>query len=102
MKRSHVSRQLHLQGLPPLLSKRPQSVPLVTDLLTPIVDIHGVVIVQLTGGSENKDELSLMLRGKRTQAQNKQIKKKKRSDRKMAEYYRVLLFVTTANMVISL
>lgn len=101
MKRSHVSRQLHLQGLPPLLSKRPQSVPLVTDLLTPIVDVHGVVIVQLTGGSENEDELSLMLRGKWTQAQNKQILKK-RSDRKMAECFRVLLFVTTANMVISL
>lgn len=53
VKRSYVNRwltgsqvtRLHLQGLPPLLSKRSQSVPLVTDFLAPIVDVHGVMIV---------------------------------------------------------
>ena len=52
--------ETHLQGLSPLLSKRSQPVPLVTDFLTAIINIHSIVIVQFTIRRENEEELSQM------------------------------------------
>ena len=47
--------ETHLQGLSPLLSKRSQPVPLVTDFLAAIINIHSIVVVQFTIRRENEE-----------------------------------------------
>ena len=47
--------ETHLQGLSPLLSKRSQPVPLVTDFLAAVINIHSIVIVQFTIRRENEE-----------------------------------------------
>ena len=45
---------LYLQVLSPLLGESAQAVPLVTDALAALVDGGGIMVVQLTGGEEQR------------------------------------------------
>ena len=68
-----MAQRPHLQGLSPLLCQRAQPVPLVTDLLAAIVDVHGIMVVQLTVRSESKDRLSQLTSGRMSMGPNKWI-----------------------------